>query len=149
MSDNPSAIRAIARTKTVLDGTEFLEGSDLQGSFKASPSAFGVKLVTTGLVASTIQTLVGALPLAFGRNIVVTVANVGDSVSLPALSVGQTSEVYNNGANALKVWPATGLVAIDGGVAGAAVTLSAGKRASFLATSATSIISAQMGAPSA
>ena len=40
-------------------------------------------------------------------------------------------------------------VAIDGGTAGASVTLSAGKRAAFYAVSATVIISYQLGAKAA
>jgi hypothetical protein len=105
--------------------------------------------VTTGITASTTQTLAGATALTTKLNFVATAANSGDAVSLPALVPGQSVTVFNDGANPIKVFPAAANVAIDGGSAGAAVTLTNAKRATFFCKSATAITSAQLGVVSA
>lgn len=105
--------------------------------------------VTTGITASTTQTLAGATALTTRLNFVATSANSGDAVSLPALVPGQSVIVFNDGANPIKVFPAAANVQIDGGSAGAAVTLTNAKRATFFCKSATAITSAQLGVPSA
>ena len=78
--------------------------------------------VADGLTASTTQTLAGALALSKRINRVTTVATSGNAVKLPALVPGQQIDIYNAGANPMKVFPAASGVAIDGGSAGAAVT---------------------------
>jgi hypothetical protein len=105
--------------------------------------------VTVGITASTTQTLAGGTALTTAVNVVATSANAGDAVTLPALAVGQRVTVFNNGANPIKVFPSVGTVAIDGGSAGASVTLTNAKRAVFLKTSATTVISYQLGVVSA
>lgn len=105
--------------------------------------------VTTGITASTTQTLAGATALTSKLNFVATSANSGDAISLPALVPGQSVTVFNDGANPIKVFPAAANVAIDGGSAGAAVTLTNAKRATFFCKSATAITSAQLGVASA
>lgn len=102
--------------------------------------------VTTGITASTTQTLAGATALTTKINFVATAANSGDAVSLPPLSPGQSVTVFNDGANPIKVFPAAANVQIDGGSAGAAVTLTNARRATFYCKSATAITSAQLGA---
>lgn len=104
---------------------------------------------TGGITASATQTLAGATKLTAKLNQVSTSAAAGNAVSLPALLAGQSVTIFNDGANAIKVFPAAAGVAIDGGSAGAAVTLSAGKRALFLCTAANVIESAQLGAAAA
>lgn len=105
--------------------------------------------VTTGITASTTQTLAGATALTTKMNYVATAANSGDAVALPAMVPGQSVTVFNDGANPIKVFPAAANVAIDGGTAGASVTLTNAKRATFFCKTATAITSAQLGVASA
>lgn len=105
--------------------------------------------IGTGIVASTTQTLAGATALTKDVNVIATVANADDAVKLPEMEVGDSCEVYNDGANAASVFPSAATIAIDGGSAGAAVTLTNAKRAKFTQISATVIKSAQLGAVSA
>ena len=77
------------------------------------------------------------------------VANSGDAVTLPALTAGQSVEVFNDGANPMKVFPNGASDTIDGGSGGASVTLTNAKRAKFICVAANTIISAQLGAVSA
>lgn len=105
--------------------------------------------VVTGITASLTHTLAGATALTGEVNIISTCANAADSVSLPALTPGQSVDVYNAGIAAAAVYPAAAGVAIDGGSAGAPVTLTNAKRARFTCTAANVIVSAQYGVPSA
>lgn len=61
----------------------------------------------TGITASTTQTQ-GQQPLLAKVNNVTTVANDNDTVTAPALVPGRPFEVFNNGANILQVFPASG-----------------------------------------
>jgi len=101
------------------------------------------------LTASTTQTLVGALALTAQVNILGTVANSGDSVSLLPSAVGTWQEVWNQGANPAWVYPHASGDTIDGGGAGAKVVLTNGKRALFRCVVAGTWVSAQLGAVSA
>ena len=62
----------------------------------------------TGIVAGTTQTQVGATELTATFNEVATVSTDNDGVRLPVGVKGLTVEVYNNGAELLRVWPSTG-----------------------------------------
>lgn len=91
----------------------------------------------TGLTAAG-NSLATALPLNARTNIVATAA-ASTGVSLPAgAAVGDIVFVSNNGANALSVYPATSTGTINGGSAGAAVSLAVTtyktKNALFLCT---------------
>lgn len=112
-------------------------------------AAIEQQTVADGLTASTTQTLAGALALTARINRVTTSATSGNAVKLAALSPGQSQTIYNAAANPIKVFPAASGVAIDGGTAGAAVTLTNALRAVFTCTAANVIISAQLGAVSA
>jgi hypothetical protein len=112
-------------------------------------SGINTRSVTAGIVASTTHTIAGGTPLTTEINVIGTCANAGDAVTLPVLTPGQSCEVYNAGAAAAGVYPAASGVAIDGGSAGAAVTLTNGKRARFTCTAANTIVSAQFGVASA
>lgn len=112
-------------------------------------SGINTRSVTAGITASTTHSIAGGTALTAETNVVSTVANIGDAVTLFALQPGQSQEVYNAGANAAAVYPASASVAIDGGAAGAAATLSSGKRAKFTCTAANTIVSAQLGVASA
>lgn len=105
--------------------------------------------VVTGLVASTTHTIAGGTPLTAAVNVIATCANSGDAVTLAALAIGQSQEVYNAGAAPAGVYPAASGVAIDGGTAGAAVTLTNAHRCRYTCVAANTITSAQLGVASA
>jgi len=63
--------------------------------------------VTAGIVASTTQTQ-GEGALVSDINEVATVANTNDTVTLPSAVTGYEIKVFNNGANVLQVFPASG-----------------------------------------
>jgi len=105
--------------------------------------------VANGLTASATQTLAGGTALTKRINRVTTVAASGNAVTLPALGIGQSVDIYNAGANPMKVFPNASGVAIDGGTAGASVTLTNALRCRFTCVAANTVISAQLGAVSA
>lgn len=111
-------------------------------------TGFIAESVTNAITASTTQTQVGGTALTTQINRITTCANSGDAVTLAALTAGQSQTIYNDGANPAKVFPASGM-AIDGGSANAAVTLTNAKRAIFTCVAANVIISAQLGVVSA
>ena len=89
--------------------------------------------VANGLTAGTTHSLAGATPLTGQVNILATVANASDAAALPvanAAAIGTAVVVVNNGAHAAAIWPQAS-DAIDGGSAGAAVTLTNPHRAIF------------------
>lgn len=87
----------------------------------------------TGLVA-TGTVITDALNLTSGSNEFTTVAS-GTGAQLGDISIGGSVLVRNGGANALKVYPhsATGL--INGGTAGASVSIAAAALALFVRVS--------------
>lgn len=123
----------------------------LKGVRRAALSLVGfvARSTTVGIVASTTHSIAGGTPLTTAVNVVATCANVGDAVTLPTMVVGQELEIYNDGANALAVYPPSSGIAIDSGSAGASVALTATKRAKYVQVSATAIKSAQLGVVSA
>ena len=62
--------------------------------------------VTSGITASTTQTQ-GQQPLTSTINEISTVANANDTVTLPTAKTGLTAVIINNGANTLKIFPAS------------------------------------------
>ena len=105
--------------------------------------------VGASLTASTTQTRLGALALTSQWNIITTCAHSGDAVGLPTSYVGAVIYVLNAGANPASVFPAGSAETIDGGSAGAAVTLTNAKSAAFICFVAGAWVSRQLGAPSA
>lgn len=105
--------------------------------------------VANALTASVTQTRAGGLALTKRINRITVCANSGDAVTLPALSAGQSVEVYNDGANPAKVFPNGASDTIDGGAGGASVPLANAKRCLYTCVAANTIISAQLGAVSA
>ena len=82
------------------------------------------KSVATGLTAAG-TTITDALQLTAFNNVVSTAA-ASTGVKLPPLwPVGQIGMVQNNGANAMNLFPPTSSISINGGTAGAAVTIAA------------------------
>lgn len=90
----------------------------------------------TGITAGTTQTQGGATALTGRVNVVSTVGTTDDGVKLPTAVVGLRVLVLNAGANALKLYPATG-AAINGLSANAAIVVPAGHGVEVVATSAT------------
>lgn len=81
-----------------------------------SGTLFGIFVITgrivslggqTGITASTTQTQ-GQQPLVASFNVVATVGNANDVVTLPSAAAGNVVCVMNNGANTLQVFPASG-----------------------------------------
>lgn len=106
--------------------------------------------VNAGLTASTTQTLAGGLPLTAGVNVLSTVANSGDAVTLAiGAVVGQSQKIFNDGAHPAGVFPVSASVQIDGGSAGAKVTLTNALRCEYTCTAVNVIKSSQLGAVSA
>ena len=91
--------------------------------------------VAAGLTASTTQTQ-GQQALTKTINEVATCANANDTVTLPTAVAGQIVIVINNGAQTLKVFPASGDT-IDEGAANAAKTQAAGANFMYVAQNAT------------
>lgn len=96
--------------------------------------------VTAGVTASTTQTQgQGAISVTSGKTAIIvevaTCANANDTITLPAAVAGLQVFVINNGANTLKIFPASG----DNLGAGAntATTLAAGATATFVAYDST------------
>jgi hypothetical protein len=93
--------------------------------------------ISTGLTASVTQTLAGALQLTGDYNNVTVVGTAADAVKLPAATLGKQVWVTNSAAsNAMGVFPQAATDIIDGGSAGAKVTVSAAKSALFTCLSA-------------
>lgn len=95
---------------------------------------FLVEGVTAGITASTTQTQ-GQGALTKRINEISTVANVNDTVTLPTAVAGIEVIVINNGANTLKIFPASG----DNLGAGVdtSTTLAAGSNVTYVAYNTT------------
>lgn len=126
----------------------FLQGPALQDGSKLN-SALAWPAVSTDVDAVALGTTsANGYALKAQRTQFSTVA-AGTGAVIPAdLNVGQSVVVYNDGANALKVY-ATGPVTIDGVDGDTGATLTNGNRAEFFKISPTRILSARLGSVSA
>lgn len=98
----------------------------------ASPT----RSVTTGITAAG-SDLAGATALTSFVNVVGTTA-ASTGVKLPStFPIGQFGVVQNDGANALNLFPPTSSGTINGGSAGAAVTIASAAANIFFKTSST------------
>lgn len=100
-------------------------------------TGFIIRSVTAGITASTTQTQgQGALTKEFNQ--VSVCANANDTVTLPVAAAGKMCAIVNNGAQTLKIFPASG----DNLGAGVdtATTLAAAGKAIFIAYDATTWI---------
>ncbi len=104
--------------------------------------------VTTGITASTTHTR-GQVPLTNFWNQITVCGTSGDAVTLEAMTAGQAQVVFNAGAQPAAVFPNGASDTIDGGSGGASVVLTNAKRAVFVKVATNTIISAQLGVPSA
>ena len=95
-------------TNVAAAGALMEDGSgEMSGNLAMGAGTFIVKSVTAGITASTTQTQ-GEGVLVSMINEVSTVANAGDTVTLPSAVAGYEIKVFNNGANAMNVFPASG-----------------------------------------
>lgn len=101
-----------------------------------------VKPIATGITAAG-TTTADATAIAQGVNVVGTTAS-GTGVRLPTMAAGDVIRVFNQGANALLVYPPTGGT-INALSANAGFSVGAGKAAMFTAATASAIYS-QLGA---
>lgn len=149
MSLPPYKNKGITRTALVNTDALQIAGVDVTMALQSVAPAGAISAAAVGITASATQTLAGGTKLTAINNVIATSAASGNAVVLPALLPGQAVYVYNDGANPIKVFPAAAGVAIDGGSAGAAVTLTNAKRAEFICVAANVIKSAQLGVVSA
>jgi hypothetical protein len=104
----------------------------------ALDAAYGEKgagPVETGITASTTQTQ-GQRPLTAALNVVTVCANANDTVTLPGASASRSCTVVNQGAQTLRVYPASG-DSIDALGANTATTIAAGAFRRFEAVDGT------------
>jgi hypothetical protein len=95
--------------KTVQDtGIVVDDSNNITGVAGLTLTGSLVSDLDTGLTAGTTQTQVGGLALTAQINDVTTVANANDTVVLAGFSAGSLQIVYNNGANTMQVFPASG-----------------------------------------
>jgi hypothetical protein len=102
--------------------------------------------VANALVAAG-TTRADALALQ-GRINRVTTAAASTGVILPTMNIGDTTILFNDGANAIKVY-APGSVTIDAVAGATGVTLTNAKRCAYLMIAANTVISYQLGVISA
>jgi hypothetical protein len=85
---------------------------------------------TVSTISAAGTTLGSATPLPNAKNnVTVGIANAG--VALALLAPGEEQTVYNNTGATIKIYPFDANGTINGGGAGAAVTLATGKMARF------------------
>ncbi len=111
---------------------DIVSGGTSAGSAQAMNGRVGAGLTATGTI------ITDALDLLATVNVVTTVG-AGSGVQLPSMMIGDQCEVYNNGANSLKIYPDQSTVAINQGIAGASVTLATNTGMMFRKTTATQI----------
>lgn len=78
-------------------------------------------LSSSGAITAAGTTVADATALTNFVNLITTAA-LNTGVKLPDVPVGQSVVVFNNGANSLKVYPASATGTINSGTAGAGVT---------------------------
>ena len=111
---------------------DIVSGGTSAGSAQAMNGRVGTGLTAAGTVIGD------ALDLLATVNVITTVA-AGSGAQLPSMMIGDQVEVYNNGANALKIYPDQTTVAINTVAAGGAVSLAINTGMMFRKTSATQI----------
>ena len=109
------------------------------------PATSADVLGTTSVLTSEIGTIAAAgSSLATGTAITtattyVTGADGTKGVVLPLGQIGQQYLVFNNAAAILKVYPSAATTAINGGSAGASVSIAANKAGHFVMLTATGV----------
>lgn len=102
-------------------GYRLEDGSELNARFAAP-----LVSTETGITASTTHTLVGAYQLHATISVLTVVATAADSVKLPPNQpIGRSVKIINAVATAAAVYPGEATSTINGGSAGASVSLPA------------------------
>ena len=115
-----------------VDGATVGAASASTGKFTTLEATGLLTLSTTAAItASTTQTQ-GQGALTTTINNVSVCVNANDTVTLPAAAAGVIVYIFNNGAETLQVFPASG-DAIDGAAANTAVTMTATSNHTFIA----------------
>ncbi len=125
----------ILGTKRVTGAVTF--DSTLAVTSHATVSGQIRRSVTAGITASTTQTQVGGTALTADVNEVSTCVNASDTVTLPTAVAGMMVVVINNGAQTLKIYPASGDNLGNGADAARASNLAAGSNVTFISYNAT------------
>ena len=113
-----------------------IESSKAQFLAVDDPTSAPTRATKVGLT-STGATLAAALELT-AFNSIITVSGVSTSVRLPTIwPIGQMGIIDNRGANTVSLFPPTAAMTINGGSAGAAVTIVAGNLNLVVRVSAT------------
>ncbi len=110
-----------------------MRGGWSAGNAKAVNGAIATGLTATGTTLGT------ALALKADTNVFGTVAS-GTGTSVPSCEVGDSVEIYNGGANALKVYPDAATVGINQLSVGTATTLGVNTAMLFRKVSATRLV---------
>ena len=105
----------MTRKSSMLYGGGLWSGLPLTGTVRAALTAAGT-------------TIADALALTGDVNQITTCAS-GAGAKSPVLAPGDSVVVANEGANALLLYPPTEAITLNGGTAGAAVSVAAGKSA--------------------
>lgn len=107
---NPTTIWASAAATNwggwQCDGTDLVSVHDSTTGLRAG-AAFK-RTTTDGITASTTQTQAGGTALTSDFNIIDTVANDDDAVTMPLATAGATVRIVNDGANRLQIFPGVG-----------------------------------------
>lgn len=82
-------------------------GVSARTQMRVAPAPVGLKMTTAGITASTNQAQ-GQQPLDAGISEVDVVANPSDVVTAPPAQAGEEFIIFNNGANTLQIFPASG-----------------------------------------
>lgn len=137
---------ATTKEQTIATALDVVDAATL----KATPVTFGIVGVTGQLnraiqnaTASKTQTLVGGTTIT-ADVVILTSASDYDAVTLPTVSTVTYHEVKFISPSTNKkttIWPGEATTSLDGGAAGASVTLTGGYESTLLQTSATSWIS--------
>ena len=111
---------------------DIVSGGTSAGSAQAINGRVATGLTATGTI------ITDALDLRATVNVITTTA-AGTGVQLPSMMISDQCEVYNNGANALKIYPDQTTVAINQGSPAASVSLATNTGMMFRKTSSTQI----------
>ena len=107
----------------------------MKGGFSAGQAKAVNGNLATGLTAA--GTVIGdALDLIADTNVIGTCAS-GAGVQLPSCEIGDSTEVYNGGANACKVYPDSSANQINAVGAGVAISLATNPACMFRKISST------------
>lgn len=110
-NNDVGAVGYVKDAYTTVLGTMALDGLTVTGtSTMAGITSSGTirRSVSAAVTASTTHTQVGGTVLTSDINNVSVCANTDDAVTLPTAVAGMTIVVINNGAQDLRIWPASG-----------------------------------------